>query len=64
VANGTDKKGLWKAGCYEECGIKVIDIKELVIGFLYIIVQTLFGQPHIEGWDRNCVQFCVILGLE
>ena len=34
---------LWKAGRYEKCGIKVIDITALVIGFLYIILQTVFG---------------------
>jgi hypothetical protein len=37
---------LWKAGRYETCSIKVIDIKALVIGFLYIILQTVFGQPR------------------
>jgi hypothetical protein len=37
---------LWKAGRYEKRGIAVIDVKALVISFLYIILQTVFSQPR------------------
>jgi predicted nuclease of restriction endonuclease-like (RecB) superfamily len=40
----------------KSAGIKVIDIEAVVIGFLYIILQTVFGQPRpkCRTGGNNC----------